>query len=501
MMKVRRSVFFGFLGLLFLGVSCAAPEDIEVERELVNLAFPIFTSETTLSDLIDGGQDSSALIIYNDNSMGLEYETQVSIPVPMPMMADFSLPLISNNQEVPNFPIPGVQMKRAKLESGKISFQFENNQHEEDVTIEVTVSHLSKDNAIFKRVFPITYLSGLPAKTEVSFNLDGYLIDVQHGNMSVTYRAKLANGSVASIDAASISIKDATFEFVAGEWASQTIPLVVPKLNIGFFDHYTNGGIVTFTNPKLRMIAQNSVGLPVKLNFDEISVNTIANEKMQVEGHFVQDGFRIARPGLGQIGQYLTSSKTMDKTNSNIVELFGEQLKSVSYNMDMAVCPEGPEEGFVAKNSRVDLGLKAELPFEGKINGFKVKKEFDVKFTNEYVKAAVLKLQAKNQIPMDARIQLYFLDNAGLILDSLVASNGVLAIEAAIVDHLGNVIRAEEWQEELPISQEKWQRIRPAVTVRLVTIFTSSSSGQVAVKVKANQHVELNAGLKLIVLP
>ncbi len=500
-MEIKRSIMVGFLGVLMLGVACKAPEDIEVERDLVNLAFPIFESETTLSDLIDAGQDSSALIVYNDNSMGLEYETTMSVPVPLPKMEDISVPLLSTDQPVPAFPISGVQLKRAKLSAGSITFHFENNQYQEKVNVEVMVSHLSNGNGSFRKVFTIEYDGDLPATQEISYPLAGYTIDVLSGQMAVRYSAKLADGSTAAIEAAQMVIKNVDFEFIAGKWASKTIPLTVPKLQVGFFDHYTNGGKVTFTNPKLRLIAQNSVGLPAKFNFNDITVTTITNQKKPVEGTFMTSGFGLAYPQMSQMGKYLTSSKVMDKTNSNIVELFGEELKAVDYDMDFVVCPNGPENGFVAKSSRVDLGLKAELPFEGKVSDYKVVKDFDVKFTNEYVKAAVIKLQAKNQIPMDARIQMYFLDNAGIVLDSLVASNGVMAIASAVVDPSGNVIHAEEWQEEMPISQEKWERIRSTANVRLVTSFTSSAGGSVPVRVKANQHVELNAGIQLIVLP
>ncbi len=77
----------------------------------------------------------------------------------------------------------------------------------------------------------------------------------------------------------------------------------------------------------------------------------------------------------------------------------------------------------------------------------------------------------------------------------------MLAVEAAEVDPLGNVIQTKEWQEEVKIDLQKWERIKSAVNVRLVTSFTSSASAQVPVSVKANQQVLLNAGLKLVVLP
>ena len=501
MKKITKSVLFGWMGMMLFVASCTSPSDISVERETVALAFPIFTSETTVSDLIDEGQDSSALVVYGDNKMGLVYETATQVDIPMPDLENFEVLLQSPITTVPNLPIAGVQIKKAKFDAGVLNFSFINNQYEEHVKIVLRINQFSKNNTILSKTINLNYDGSLPVQKDFSVSLADYNMDVTNSSLQVEYQASLSNGSMASIEQATMEMKDVAFSWLEGIWAEKTFPLEIPTQEIGFFKHYTDGGAITFTNPKLKITALNSVGVTSRLNFNSVGIQTVNNEAIAVSGDFFNDGFNLSYPNIGQIGSTMTSNTEINKANSNIVDVFNAQAKGVHFDVDYVLGSNGAQEGFVAKDSKIDLNMRVELPFEGKVNRFKVSKDFDVKFSNEHVKAATIKLQAVNQIPLDARIQLYFLDNAGIVLDSLVASNGILAIEAASVNPSGDVIRAEKWEEELNIDIAKWERIKNAVNVTLTTSFTSTLGAEVPVNVKANQHVQLNAGLKLVVLP
>ena len=500
-MKKITSVLFGWMGMAILVASCTSPSDIRVERETVDLAFPIFTSETTISDLINDGQDSSALVVYADNQMGLVYETSTQVGVPMPEFENIEIALQSPITTVPNLPLVGVQVEKAAFNAGSLNFTFANNQYTENVKVVLRINQLSKNNDIFSKTINLNYDGNLPVKQDVSVDLSGYGIDVANSALKVEYQASLSDGSPATLEEAKMKMEDLNFKWIAGEWATKTLHLDIPSQEIGFFEHYTNSGSVIFTDPKLKITAQNNVGVGSKLVFNQIKVNTINNGWGNLNGDFFSSDFSLAHPDMNQMGSSVMSNTEINKNNSNVVEVFNAQAKRIQFDADYVVCPMGANKGFIADDSKVNVNMRVELPFEGQVNEFKVAKEFDVKFTNEHVKAAYLKLQAINQIPLDARIQMYFLDNADVILDSLVASNGMLAIEAADVNPLGSVIQTKEWQEEIKINQEKWEKIKGAVNVRLVTSFTSSSSAQVPVSIKANQQVRLNAGLKLVVLP
>lgn len=502
MRKMTRKVIFGWLGLLLFGAACTSPSDIRVERETVDLAFPVFRSETTISDLINSGIDSSALIVHHDNRMGLYYETKAHVDVNLPALNDFEIGLPLPVTTLPDLPADGVIIKQAKFNEGHLSFSFSNTEHERDIKVILRINQLTKGNAIFSKTIELNYTGDLPVNIDLDYDLADYTMNASGEPLKIEYQASfMDDGSVATLTSVKMGMNSATFDWIAGIWEEQKFSLDLPNQNIGFFNHYYNSGKIMFTNPKLKVITQNKVGVSSQLEFNGIDINTFENGVLSVEGDFVDNDFSIAYPKMNEMGSYLTSVKVMNKSNSNIVEIFNSQPNDIDYDIDLVVSPGGNNEGFITKDGRVDLDLGVELPFEGKVNEFKVEKSFDVKFTNEYVQAATLKLQAINQIPLEARIQLYFLDNAGVVLDSLIAANGVLAISAANVDTNGDVIATKEWEEEVSISSEKWERIKKAIRVKLVTTFTSSASGQPPVSIKSNQNVQLNAGLKLVVLP
>lgn len=488
------------LSLMLFGASCSSPTDIMIKRETVDLAFPIFTSETTIADMVSEGKDSTALVVHSNNKMSLFYKTTTSLNVAPPTPAPFTVVLPTSTTDIPTLPIDGVNIETAKFESGELSFSFTNSHTAQNVEVEITIDQLQKENIPFRETVTIEYGSDLPTTNSFSFDMTGYTIDFSDGPLRIMYQAT-ANGTDVNLSEARMSMSSLVFTWIYGEWASKTVPVTINKHDIGFFGHYSEGGEVFFSNPKLKFSARNAIGLLSKFSFNGINVTTKDGEHIPLVSDWMNTGFYLAYPEFSQMGEFVSSKKTMNKSNSNIVEIFNKQPQKLAYDIDLSLCPNGPQNGFIHKDSKIDLEVGVELPFEMKVNQFKVAKEFDVKFTNETVQAASLKLQAINQIPLEARFQLYFLDNAGVILDSLAASNGILAAGAAIIDLDGQVTQTREWEEEVTINHAKWERIKKSVKVRLVTSFTSSATGQIPVTIKSNQHVQLNTGLKLVVLP
>lgn len=499
-MKMKKTLFFWIAGLALIGASCTAPQDIQVERETVDLAFPIFTSETTLSDLIESGQDSAGLVVFADNSMGFVYETMTSVDIPMPVLKDFELPLLSPETNITTEALDNVMLANAKFDEGTLKVYFENNTIAENINVVVTFPNIMKDGIPAKAAFVLAYDGSFPSRMEWETDLAGYDMTTIHDEFSIIYDAKLANGTNATITTAKMGITDAALGYIDGDWAKTSIPVSLGTHQINFFDHYSDGSVV-FTNPSLKIFVNNPVGVPSKLEMNNISIHTNTNQIIDLQGHYMTNGMSLDYPTMIQVGDSKSSNFTIDKNNSSIVEAAGEQPTHINYDLNYILAPDGSNKGFMTKDSKIDLTVQAQLPFEGKVNDFKAVKSFDVKFTNEFIQSAAIKLQAVNQIPLSTRIQLYFIDNADIILDSLDASNGILAIDAAEVDHLGDAVQSTNWEKEIPISPEQWERIKKAVKVELATSFTSSESGQVSVKIKANQRVELNAGLKIVVLP
>ncbi|GEM_PF-6652570 len=503
METIKRIVLAGILTGLIALVGCKPPQDIEVERETVDLAFPIFTSETTLSDLISKGQDSNALVIFDDDRMGLLYETGMDIPIQIPDLPDADISLVYPETVISEVTAPGVLIKEAHIESGQLRLFFENNDTPENVAVSITADKLTKNGVPFQQDLLITYSGTFPARVEAYFDLDGYTLDMKHGPLTITYAATNQNGQTVPLNLALFSPRDVKMNFIDGIWDNQVIALDIPNLNIGFFDHYPDNGTVTFTDPTIDFTINNSVGLPAKMNLDHIVATTIHGDLINFTGHLTENGFGIGHPDINHIGDWVVSQATMDKSNSNIVAVTEALPTHLSLSQtSVELCPQGQSEGFMTKDAGMKLHIQAKLPFEGKVTDFRVTKKFGVHFsTDDRIKSAAIKFQAHNQIPLNARIQLYFKDEAGIILDSLVASNGVMVIDAAKVDPDGQVIQASDWQEEIPISAERWERIKPATEVILTTTFASTSEGQVPVIIKKGQGVILNAGLKLVALP
>lgn len=84
----------------------------------------------------------------------------------------------------------------------------------------------------------------------------------------------------------------------------------------------------------------------------------------------------------------------------------------------------------------------------------------------EYIVSLTLRTNARNEIPASAFIQIYFIDGAGFVLDSLYQS-GYLQINDAKTDGAGNLLQAAILQEDTQLTENQIQLLAQAVQIQV----------------------------------
>jgi hypothetical protein len=138
-----------------------------------------------------------------------------------------------------------------------------------------------------------------------------------------------------------------------------------------------------------------------------------------------------------------------------------------------------------------------ELPLFGRASDFVASDTFDLDFTTyEDVDNAEFKLVADNRLPLNVDIQGYFLDEGGVVLDSLLDERERV-VAAAPVDQAGIASGTVQKITYAPFEGDRFDRIRGATRLLLSASFSTVQGGEVSVRPLAEQDVRIRLGVKL----
>ena len=97
----------------------------------------------------------------------------------------------------------------------------------------------------------------------------------------------------------------------------------------------------------------------------------------------------------------------------------------------------------------------------------------------------------QNELPLNVSIQGYFLDEQGVVLDSLFTGEQLI-MEGAAADDNGISTNIAEKVTFIDYPEDRFDRIRPAASMHIVATFTTTGEGAKNVKLLADQGVELS---------
>ncbi len=502
-------IYMSFLGILFLAQACQPPTDISVQKSQIEMAVPLFHTEMSIADMLKGTKDSSAVKVYNDNKISLIYTGELlkkSSEDILGTIPENKIPIIQDSMNVPVTVLnSGVQITQANIKSGYIHYKFTNNTDAENVTVNFTMPQLLNNGQAFTTQITIPYTNSLPAFYEDSIPLAGYNLDLSGQTLSLYYTAinesnqpvLLFPGTDLLNPDSYVYLSDVVFEYVEGHWDKVDYDFEEQTIKIDFFENNFINGEIYFDDPKVDFTVLSSFGLPVRTKLNYFRIVEKDSSKVDMVSQQLTDGIDFNYPKLNpyEVGQSKETFFSFNKGNSNIADILNTNPVRIEYDIDVTINPDNlPNSiGFATDSSNFTMMARAELPLIGKVNQFILEKEFDIDFSNQEAKEAVLKIASDNEVPLEVSIQLYFLDNNGNTLDSLHTDDYAVIFEAA--DFPGP--SSKHTENEFPIDSDKWNRIKNAKKIKVKSSYTSSNNGQQIVTFLANQLTKLKVGLKL----
>jgi hypothetical protein len=481
-------------------------ENIETARFDAEYAVPIFNTQLSLRETLESFEDLNTIYVDENGLIHFQYSgdllTQNSNDIFESIndkISGIPIPLTSNNTPIPLGDDTGLEFDRLEFKSGGFAWGIEHS-FEQAAEVTLTLPQITKDGAplSFSRTLGAAENGGtsqyntllLPAE------LAGYVVDAdpETGEIYAEYEFTLADGTPETPNFIAITFLDLTFNYMEGYMGVEEHK-GTDTIEIDFFDSYVRGDIY-FADPTVTFKVENTFGIPTRSRVNEFEVYTVDGETLQLTGEFIDNGIDFPYPELNEVGEIAYGSFEFNKDNSNIAEILGSGPLAIYYDVDAITNPDENTDirGFITDSSYYDVRVEVDLPLYGTSTDFIGRDTFEIEFNNfDDVDNAEFKLVAENELPLEVLIQGYFVDERGVVLDSLFEERQLL-IASAKVDEEGNAMGATEQVTFIDFQNDRFQKIQPTKNVRVVASFYTANEGQQSVYILDRQSLGLRMG-------
>lgn len=492
-------------------------ENIELDDHSAEFAFPLFSTTVKLEDLLfkvlndDSSRDT--LFINPDGTMTLYYTGDVAEKPASDIFNTFPsgpAPIPDTFYRYPFYSNEGVTIREALFKGGTINLAILNSTGE-TLTGTFTVPQMSKNGVTLSIPLTVPPNASFPYISPL-FNLEGWKAESDSNELIFIYDLHKPNGDRVKIPEIApgtpgffVVFQGLILSYLEGYWGYSSYPLTRDTIEIDINQTNLDGG-VTIKNPRVTMLISNSWGFPTRGYIKYLSFIGQNGEEIPLETTaFNDDSLDFNYPRHpDEIGQTKYTEVRLDESNSNIGAIFNAQPTRLIYEVEGISNAQRDSNliGFLTDSSLIRLGMRVELLLEGTAKNFGAEQEMDLNF-GDYsdldtakIESVEFKLVTENGTPISADMQILFLDEAGLVLDSLFSDGSRLIMESAPITNgiASGITRAENF---IPMSATRFDRIRQTKKAILKTSFTTAQGGTVPVKLLANNAAVVKMGIRV----
>ncbi|MBM3918623.1 MAG: hypothetical protein FJ344_03845 [Sphingomonadales bacterium] len=280
------------------------------------------------------------------------------------------------------------------------------------------------------------------------------------------------------------------FEEVVGALGQRTIDL--PKTRVGldlsFFDRVD--GSFFLANPSFSIESRNSVGVSSELFLDMQAKSTDGRVDSLAASPARQP---IQHPSVP--GQTAVTVLSYNRNNSRLPYLISLPPDTLSLSGHVNINPNpGPQTNFIRSDSRLEVGLTFDLPFELSLTnlGFTDTLEAPKDLFKDVLDAR-FNFQAMSTFPFQLDLKMIFLDSLG----SPLHEEDITLIPPASVDAQGRVVSPTTGRSVLAIDRTEIDRVRSATHWVLGVRLNTSGQGTVPVRLYSDYFLRLKTGVEL----
>lgn len=487
---------------LFLIQSCVKDlqniDNIEVENWQPEVAVALVNTTVSIQDFLDDFDSQGYLDIDDDNFMTLVYESNVFsvsgeeiIDIP-----NFTIPMLDTSMVVPygNI-ITSFDVDFFTVKNGTLDFAFQS-PYAEDMEVIIEVRNLTKNGANLSHFIVADYTGTNPVNVSGTIDLKGYVMDFFNDIIEVRYIATNAAGERKYLQNMVLQFHEFEYSMIQGYFDQYEFDLPSDTILINLFETAVSGSL-NIEDPKINLKITNSFGIPIGMFAENLMAETMSEGTMEVYT-ILDDGVAFNYPGTMEIGQSKITNVGVNKDNSNLSDIISSSPTQLSYQLSAMTNPDNDPSvtGFVLDTSQFSVDVEIELPIWLSASNFAVEEvsEFDASFFED-IESAEFKLITENGLPIEAGVQVYFMDENNVILDSLFDISNMTLIPAAEVNAQGEVTSKGSSENIAEFTAERIAKIQNATQISIKGMISTAEMGTVAVKFYTDYGMNFKLGV------
>jgi len=532
MKKIFQSLFL--VMLLALVFQSCVKDEYELDKMTEpswnpNAAAPLVHSRLTLYNVLED-YDTSNLFVENSNHFLylVYFDTVYSktaeelIPIPNQNIAttnsfNIATTIPVGDSAVINFTVyQDVSMPNAEridsmlLKAGVFGVNIHSDLNY-DAKIYIEMPDLKKNGHIFKKWIP--YDASSPLGSQRAFSLQGYEVVPDNttsgadNRIQINYRIVAYGDGTPTSGNYNITMGDGMvglrFKNIFGYFGTRSLTLNNELVNIKLFNN-NYSGILHFEDPRLYVYATNSMGIPIRIQFNNIEAfrDKAPSTSLVIAGTGIPNPWDINYPNIFEYGQSKTTTMQLDKANSNIDAALDIVPQRVLLDVNGQMNPLGPSTGsnFALDTSRINVEAQVELPLHGFAQDFTIVDTIDLEIGEDNIDELEwlnFRLNIINSFPVDAWVQCYFLDSNNVVLDSLLQPMDQL-IYAATPGPAPDYITTNATYKQTNIRKDAAQ-VENILNVRKFVIYAvmdTYQNGSQIVKMYSYYNLDVRLGLQ-----
>ncbi|MBP6334199.1 MAG: hypothetical protein KA444_01910 [Bacteroidia bacterium] len=395
----------------------------------------------------------------------------------------------------------GEQLDSMLLRAGALDFSIQSQiPHSGNITIDIPDALI---NGIpYSRNMPFSTAGGLPIQVSISDDLSGYKLDFS-GNGSfnelrVNYSVTFTNSSPGTATTnrnffINCDLNNLQMGEAYGYFGQRSLTVTGDSSRIELFNNSLFGNI-SFDDPRITFNISNSFGMPIYAQMSSLTAIFPGGSTTPITGA-IPNPLPVPSPAF--VGETVTDSFYLDKTNSNIATVMNQNPRYIEYDVDAQSNLPTPTYNFVTDSSLFNVDIAVDLPLLGTANGFTVidTADFELENINE-LERAIFRINVSNGFPANAYVQVYFTDSVYTILDSLLADPTDFVIASGLLDINGKVILPNVEQRDEDFNKPRLENIYKTKKLVIVGIVSTQNAPVQMVPIYSTYRLDIKVGVR-----
>jgi hypothetical protein len=532
-MKKNRSLLLFFLGILFISLFTSCLKGNFKLKKLADsfwepdVAVPLVNSSMTLKNILklssannnfSIASDNFVTLVYRGNLFSLRADEAFKIP-DQPINTNYTFPSVS----LPSFNALNLQdtlqinppftstfdFNTGSSDSFIDSFTVKNclfainlvSTFQQQMLVTINIPDAKKNGVPFSQIVEVPPAGANSIARSVNFNLSDYKIKLQQNGLpnklKMIFGFKLikTNSTISpghNSMAIVMSLSNISFKNLFGSIGQKLLAPDTDTIPITLFNNGIAGGGISLVNASLDIKISNAFGVPIRATFQKLQgYNPISLTPIINIVPLFNNPLPISTPQ--QIGQTANSSLLLNSSNSNITNVLVNLPRFLIYKIDALSNPPPPPapiQNFIEDSSRFKVDVDINIPLEGTLKDLVFQDTIIFKFQEvEELQSLGLKLFFKNGFPIQTKVQVYFADTMGYVLDSLLQDDIILA--SAQVGSNGRVTIPTEKNTEIIYPEEKILNLRKVRKIYVKGTTSTYENGSKNVKIYSDYRLDL----------